>query len=160
LSQTEAAESNKERSMSKTESVTIGTAAQVHGEVAKLVQMIIARHPDGKHNKGRSILEAFVWDEVQRLAKGKSDSVWERMEHAKIYEKPEGNKPGKFECGESPHFVIKATVSEPVKRFQENELARVLEASQFKIPPHMTKEFVGAAKVPGNGQVRLTIVER
>jgi hypothetical protein len=150
----------EDQSMSKLETITIGTAAQVHGEVAKLVQTIMARHPDGKHNQGRSILEAFIWDEVQRLAKGKSDQVWDRMEKAGVYEKPESTKPGKFECGESPHFVIRASVSEPVKRFQEDELARVLEASQFKIPPHMTKGFVSAAKVPGNGQVRITIAER
>ena len=137
---------------------TVGIAAQIHGEVAKLVQGIMSRHPDAKHNQGRSILEAFIWDEIQGLAKGRSDQVWERMEKAGIYEKP--LKAGKFECGESPHFIIKATVTEPVKRFQEDELARVLEASPFKIPPHMTKGFVGAAKVPGNGQVRVKIEER
>lgn len=139
-------------------SEVLGLSAQVQNEMAKLVQGIMSRHPDAKHNQGRSILEAFVWDEIQKVSKGKSDAVWERMEKSQIYEKP--LKPGKYECGESPHFVIKATVSEPVKRFKEEELARVLEASPFKIPPHMTKGFVGAAKVPGSPMTRLVIEER
>lgn len=137
---------------------TVGIAAQIHGAIAHLVQTIMSKHPDTKHNQGRSIIEAFIWDEIQGLAKGRSDSVWERMEKAGIYEKP--LKPGKYECGESPSFVIRATVTEPIKRFNEEELARVLEASTFKIPPHMTKGFVGAAKIPTTSQVRLTIVER
>jgi hypothetical protein len=137
---------------------TVGIAAQIHGEIAKLVQVIMAKHPDAKHNQGKSILEAFIWDEIAGLSKGRSDATWERMEKNGIYEKP--LKPGKYECGESPSFIIKASVSEPVKRFNEDELARVLEASQFKIPPHMTKGFVGAAKVPGSSQVRVKIEER
>ena len=137
---------------------TVGIAAQIHGEIARVVQAIMSKHPDSKHNQGRSILEAFVWDEIQGLAKGRSDQVWERMEKAGIYEKP--LKPGKYECGESPSFIIKAVVTEPVKRFNEKELARVLEASTFKIPPHMTKGFVGASKIGTSGQVRLNIVER
>jgi hypothetical protein len=137
---------------------TVGIAAQIHGEIARLVQAIMSNHPDAKHNAGKSILEAFIWDEIQGLAKGRSDSVWERMEKSGIYEKP--LKPGKYECGESPSFVIRASVSEPVKRFQEDELARVLEASTYKIPPHISKGFIGAAKVPGNSQVRVKIEER
>ena len=139
-------------------SEALGLGAQVQNEMAKLVQGIMNKHPDGKHNQGRSILEAFIWDEIQKVSKGKSDGVWERMEKAQIYEKP--LKPGKYECGESPHFIIKATVSEPVKRFKEDELLRVLEVSQYKIPPHIGKGFVGAAKVPGNPSVRLVIEER
>jgi hypothetical protein len=136
----------------------VGITAQIHAEVGKLVQGLMQRHPDTKHNQGKSILEAFIWDEIQSVAKGKSDTTWERMEKAGIYEKP--TKPGKYECGESPHFIIKANVTEPVKRFQEDELARVLEASTFAIPPHMTKGSVAAAKVPGNSQVRVKIEER
>ncbi len=141
-----------------TKAPVVGIAAQIHGEVAKLVQGIMQRHPDAKHNQGKSILEAFIWDEIQGLAKGRSDQVWDRMESTGIYDKP--TKIGKHECGESPHFIIKASVSEPVKRFSEEELARVLEASQFKVPPHMTKGFVGAAKVPGSSQVRVKVEER
>jgi hypothetical protein len=137
---------------------TLGLAAQIQNEMAKVVQGIMQKHPDAKHNQGRSILEAFIWDEIQKVSKGKSDTVWERMEASKIYEKP--LKTGKYECGESPHFVIKATVSEPVKRFKEDEMIRVLEASQYKIPPHIGKGFVGAAKVPGNPMVRVSIEER
>lgn len=137
----------------------IGPAARVHAEVGRIVQEVLKTHPDGKHNAGRSILEAFVWDEIQKLAKGKSDDAWDRMEKAGVYVKPD-NRAGRYECGESPHLVIKATVSEPVKRFNEEELARVLEASQFKVPPHMTKGFVAAAKIPGNPQTRLSIVEK
>jgi len=138
---------------------SIGTAAQIHTAVGYAVQTIMQKHPDSKHNQGRAILEAYIWDEIAKLAKGRSDNTWEKMEKAGIYTKPDP-KAGKYECGESPHFIIKATVSEPIKRFNEEELARVLEASQFKIPPHMTKGFVGAAKVPGSSATRLTIEER
>lgn len=141
-----------------TQSEVLGLQGQIQNEIAKVVFEIMKKHPDAKHNTGRSILEAFVWDEIQGLAKGKSDKAWERMETEGVYEKPE--KAGKYECGESPHFVIKATVSEPVKRFNEAELAKVLEASEFKVPQHKTKEFVGAAKLPGNPMTRLSIVER
>jgi hypothetical protein len=145
--------------MSKTETApTVGIAAQIHGEIAKLVQNIMSRHPDARHNVGKSILEAFVWDEIQKLSKGRSDSVWERMEKTGVYEKP--LSVGRHECGESPHLLIKATVSEPIKRFNEDELLRVMEASEFKVPPHKMKGFVGAAKIPGNPMVRLIIVER
>lgn len=136
----------------------IGLQAQIHTEIGRFVNEIMARHPDAKHNKGKSILEAYVWDEMQSFAKGKSDAVWERMEKTGVYEKP--TEAGKYECGESPHFVIKATVSEPVKRFNEEALAKVMEASEYKIPPHKTKEFVGSAKIPGNPMTRLSIVER
>jgi hypothetical protein len=136
----------------------LGLNAQIQNEMAKLVQGIMSKHPDAKHNQGRSILEAFVWDEIQRVSKGKSDAVWERMEKTGIYEKP--LKAGKYECGESPHFVIRASVTEPVRRFKEDEMIRVLEASQYKIPPHIGKGFVGAAKVPGSPLTRLTIEER
>lgn len=140
------------------QNVSVGLAAQVQLELHKLLDTVMKRHPDAKHNSGREYLEAFVWDTVQKLAKSKSDQVWDRMEKSGIYEKP--LKTGKHECGQSPHFIIKATVSEPVKRFNEAELARVLEASTFKVPPHMTKGFVAAAKVEGNPMVRVAIEER
>src|SRR5688572_4069563 len=108
--------------MTQSEAMIIGVTAQINVEVGKVVAEIMKRHPDGKHNQGRSILEAFVWDAIQKLASNKSDQVWDRMEKSDIYRKPDG-KPGKdLECGESPHFIIKATVSEPVKRFNEGEL--------------------------------------
>lgn len=137
----------------------LSTAATVHVAIGKLVQEMMSRHSDSKHNQGRQILEAYLWDEIEKLAKGKSNDAWEKMEKSGVYNKPD-NKAGKYACGESPRFVIKATVTEPVKRFNEEELARVLEASSFKVPPHMTKGFVAAAKVPGSNQVRLSIVER
>jgi len=136
-----------------------GLKATIQNEVNKLVQSIMARHPDAKHNAGRSILETFIWDEIQSVSKGRSDTMWERMEDTRIYLKPDP-KPGHYECGESPHFVIKASVTSPVRRFNEAELAAVLEQSIYKIPPHQTKGFVDAAKKPGNPMTKLRIVER
>jgi len=141
-----------------TQGEILGLQAQIQNEIAKMVFEIMKKHPDAKHNAGRSILEAFVWDEIQSLSKGKSDKAWERMEKEGVYEAP--TKLGKHSCGESPHFEIRASVSEPVKRFNEAALAKVLEASEFKVPQHKTKEFVGAAKVPGNPMIRVSIVER
>jgi len=145
--------------MSKaTTDVTVGITSQIHMELMKLVQAIANRHPDARHNVGKVLVEAFIYDEIEKYAKGLSDKVWDRMEKTGVYEKP--LKPGKYEINESPHLVIKASVSEPVKRFSEDELARVLEASEYKIPPHKTKGFVGAAKIPGTCAVRVSIVER
>jgi len=138
--------------------VTIGITSQIHIELMKLVQTIANRHPDARHNVGKVLIEAFIYDEIQKYAKGLSDKVWDRMEKTGLYERP--SKPGKYEISESPHLVLRASVSEPIKRLSEDELARVLEASEYKIPPHKTKGFVGAAKIPGNSAVRASIVER
>jgi len=141
-----------------TQNEVLGLAAQVQNEMAKVVFEIMRKHPDAKHNTGRSILEAYVWDEIQSYSKGKAEKSWERMEKEGVYEPPKHL--GRHTCGESPHFEIRATVSEPVKRFNEAALAKALLVSNYKVPEHVTKELIGASKLPTKPMVRLSIVEK
>lgn len=138
----------------------VGTAALVYAGLGSLVNEIMKAHPDGKHNQGRFILESFLWDQIESIAKGKSADAWDKMEANGVFVPPNKEEAGNSVCGESPKFVISAKVSEKVKRFNGDELAKLLNKSKYKVPVHTAKEFIDKAKVGSTPTVTLRIVER
>jgi hypothetical protein len=117
-------------------------------------------NPDSKHNQGRLIGEAFLWDEVERYAKSKSDAAWEQMGKEGIIPDLSTLDTGDHELAYSPSFTIQASVSQPVKRFKQEELAQLLARSKYKVPASVTAELCDQAKLPGNPMRKLKIIER
>ena len=117
-------------------------------------------NPDGKHNAGRMIGEAFMWEQVAKYAENRADAVWAEMEVEGIVPKKQELKEGENEVAYSPSFVVIAKVSKPVKRFSGEQLAAMLAKSKYKVPISTTKEFIDRAKIDGNPMRTLKIVER
>ena len=55
--------------------------------------------------------------------------------------------PGDHQFTQSPNFAIFARVTQPVKRFNGDELAILLAKSKYKVPVSTTKELMDQAKV-------------
>jgi hypothetical protein len=117
-------------------------------------------NPDSKHNQGALIGIAFLWDEIQAYAKKKSDEAWERLEKEGIIPEIDKLEPGEHELAYSPSFTILASVTQPVKRFNQGELSMLMAKSKYKVPVSVTAELCDQAKLPGNPQRKLKIVER
>ena len=115
-------------------------------------------NPDAAHNFGRSIGEAFIWDTIAYYAKKKSENLWEALEDQGFFD-VEGLGAGQHLLTESPHFVLNAKISNPVKRFNERKLAEVL-LKTYKVPFPITIEMVDQAKVETKPSVTLSISER
>jgi hypothetical protein len=117
-------------------------------------------NPDAKHNQGALIGQAFLWDEIERYAKAQSDATWKKMEVEGIIPDLSTLDTGDHELAYSPSFTIHASVSQPVKRFKQEELAQLLAKSKYKVPISVTAELCDQAKLPGNPQRKLKIIER
>lgn len=117
-------------------------------------------NPDSKHNTGGMLGEAFLWDKIADYAKKKSDAAWEALEKEGIVPDTKSLTPGEHQLAESPSFAIYARVTNPVKRFNADELANLLARSKYKVPVSTTKEFVDLAKIPTNPMCSLKVVER
>lgn len=124
-----------------------------------LAQQLVDLNPDAKHNTGRRFGELYVWDELAKYAKGRSDALWKELEDEGIVA-TNGLEPGLHSIGESPHFVINAEITQPVRRFDSTVLANWFNKSKYKVPVIITKEQIDHAKVPTNGQTRLRIEAR
>lgn len=116
-------------------------------------------NPDSKHNTGRSIGDAYFWDEVVKFAKGKSDQAWERLEMQGISLDDKAN-PGDHALGVSPSFTVNCKVSEPRRAFSLGEAAQLLNKSKFKIPIPLATELLERAKIPGKSTLTYSIAER
>ena len=137
----------------------ISIAAVIQSAVTKLADDILRRHPDSKHNQGRYMAEAFVWDEIQSVAKGKSEDAWKRMVNEGIYTEPDRKEASDKLLATSPHLELHGKVTVPVKRFSADELAKKLK-KQYKIPEATTKQLVDQSKVGTNGNLLLSIKEK
>ncbi len=117
-------------------------------------------NPDAKHNTGRLIGEAYMWERVAKYAEAKADAAWKAMLRAEIVPEKKTLEPGDHELAYSPSFTIIAKVSQPVRRFNGDELAELLAKSKYKVPTSTTKEFIDQAKVPTSSVVSMKIMER
>jgi hypothetical protein len=117
-------------------------------------------NPDGKHNTGRMLGEAFMWEQVAKYAEGRADAVWAEMLAEGIVPKKENLKEGEQEIAYSPNFVVIGKVTAPVKRFNGEELAQMLAKSKYRVPMSTTKEMIDKAKVPTNPMRSLKVIER
>jgi hypothetical protein len=117
-------------------------------------------NPDGKHNQGALIGTAFLWDEIEAYAKKQSEAAWTKLEGEGIIPDLDKLEQGDHELAYSPSFTIQASVTQPVRRFKQEELGQLLARSKYKVPASVTAELCDQAKLPGNPQRRLKIVER
>jgi len=114
-------------------------------------------NPDGTHNSGRLLGEAFLWDEVVRYAEARSKKAWQALETEGHITRPD--EPGEYSLVVSPSFAVTAKVSNPVRRFNVNALAKVLK-QKYKVPEPVTVELCEQAKVPTKSSVTYTVAER
>lgn len=116
-------------------------------------------NPDTKHNTGRLIGEAYLWDEVHRAAKGRAEKIWAALEKEGIIKKEERD-PGEYMLAETPHFHVELKVSEKVRRFDARVLAKAMAASKFKVPMPIMLEAIEKAKVPAKSTNTYRITEK
>lgn len=120
-----------------------------------------SRNPDEKHNQGRALGEAFMWDEVERYAKSKSEAAWKVLEKEGILPDPSALEEGsETEFGFSPSFVGVVKTTQPVRRFSGDALAVLLAKSKWKVPTSAAKEMIDDAKVPTKPMTSYKIIER
>jgi hypothetical protein len=133
-----------------------------HGKIVwainDIIEDLLRDNPDAKHNVGNLIGEQFLWDEIAKYAKAMSEKTWKALEKVQDLD-IEDLTQGDHMLLQSPHFVITASVSAPVKRFAVGELARVLK-EKYKIPEIISKELIDKAKVPTKSTVTIKIVEK
>ena len=133
-------------------------SALVLKELLGVVNRIIDKSPDTT-NMGKMLAEMYVWDEIAKLAKKNSDGYWNAAEKNGIYNASDLD-PGTHTLVDSKGFALIATVTQPVKRFNQEQLARLLKASKYKVPEPITKQFCNASKMPTKSNVILAISER
>lgn len=139
----------------------LGLKPRIQLALLSAVQFVSQKHPATKATgNDKLVLNAFIWDAVLSLAKAASEDAWGKMEAAEIYTEPGREAPSEAMLGAVRYFEVHGKVTEPVKRFNDGELAKLLKASKYKIPEHVTKEFVDAAKVGKKGNLLLSIVEK
>jgi len=117
-------------------------------------------NPDTKHNSGRLLGEAFLWDRVAKYAEAKSDAVWKQLSSEGIIPDKASLGEGDHELAASPSFLAIAKVTKPIKRFSGDELADLLARSKYKVPVSTTKELIDQAKIDGKPARSLRIIER
>lgn len=112
-----------------------------------------------KSNTETLLASAYMWDFIAAYAKGRSDVAWAELEDNNIIDTKE-LEPGEYILVESPGFVCKANVTQKVKRFNPETLAKTLNKSQYKVPTPVALQMIEAAKVPTTSQTKLNIIER
>lgn len=126
--------------------------------IMRLVNQLVEANPD-RSNSGRVYGEAYVWETLERVAEKKRKALWEQMEKDGLVQEIPKDA-GSYELGMSARFVASVRVSEPVRRFNADELCRLLSESKYKVPAPIAKEFVDKAKVPSTSTTTKKIMER
>lgn len=127
--------------------------------LTKITEQILDKSPDAKHNTGRVIGTAFMWDKIEAYAKKKSELAWKQLEDEEIIDKSENLTTGDHTLAESPAFSVTVKQTEPRKGFKEDVLQQALQ-KKYRVPLHTSKEMIAAAKVPGNPVKTFKIIER
>lgn len=135
--------------------------------IAKLADDVMAHCPDGKHNQGRAIGEAYFWKALEKYAEIKYLSLMNEdpkkelgvLFSSGILPKRDTLAVGAHEkVAESPHFRVHATVSEPRKVFDPETLAKEL-SKRFKRPESEMLALIAVSRKPGNSSVTWKIEE-
>lgn len=131
---------------------------EIHRAVLDLFKTIASSTPKPKDNIEPLLLNAFIWDEIARVADRQSKLAWTDIESNELYIK-KALPQGESIINETPTFLLTSKVSAPVRRFNADELARLLH-EQRKVPIGVTKSLVEQSKLPSNPTVSLNVVER
>lgn len=134
---------------------------------ARIVQATLAMHaalmkdaPDTKHNVGHTLAQALIWDTIQSMAKKNSDALWKSLEVDGHIPASETLAPGDHAPLDTPHFVVTAKATLPVKRFSPDQLAQDLYKSKYKVPLPIAKQMIDEAKKSTKSTVIWNINER
>lgn len=130
--------------------------AQIHKKLTELRDALDKLNPDTKHNSGKLIGRAHMWDQIHKFAKKQSEVAWDVLESEDIVAYVESS--GDHTLAESPHFTVMDKVSEPRKAFNVDALAEALK--KYKIPKSVVLELVEKAKIPGKRVHTTSVVER
>ena len=133
--------------------------AEITKHLNKIADVCEDKNPDGKHNVGKQLGLIYFWTMVEKLAKAKKDDAWKYLETEGLIAETDGLDPGDYKLEESPHFFAGAKVSNPVKRFDGDELAGMLN-KKYKVPVPTVKEMIEKSKIPGKSSVTKTVIER
>ena len=133
-------------------------SALVLKELLTTVNRIVDKSPDVS-DMGKMLAEMYVWDEIAKVAKKNSDGYWNAAEKNGVYDS-HNLDPGTHTLVDSKGFSLIAVVTQPVKRFNQEQLAKLLKASKYKVPEPITKQYCDAAKIPTKSNVLLAISER
>lgn len=125
----------------------------------KVTTDLARSNPDAKNNTGQHLGEMYMWDEIAKYAKGRSDMLWENAERDKFINTTELAAGQQHVLTTSPHFVCSAIVTQPVRRFDPTVLANWFLA-KYKVPIMVTKEQIELAKVLTKPMVKLNIAEK
>jgi hypothetical protein len=113
-----------------------------------------------KSNSGQLFAEWYFWDKLQRLADAKAETLKSKMIADELLKDPKTfEQPGTFEIGECPGFISTISVTEKVRTFSVQELAKLLNKSH-KIPVPAVIQAADQAKVPLNCRRTVKIIER
>ncbi len=134
-------------------------ATEITRQLYRLQELVAQSNPDGKHNTGRMIGEAYFWDTVEKLAKAKSDSAWDRLASMGVA-LDEDADPGNHVIGNSPHFVVECSVSQPRKAFNIDVAAENINKTWPKVPIPAVKLVLDQAKIGGSKVKTYKIVEK
>ena len=135
--------------------------------MAKFATQVIAKlqafdqgisNPDQKHNTGSVLGLAFMWDEIADYAKKQSDRYWAQIEKEQEIDKA-ALAPGEHILVQSPHFVVRAKVTNPVRRFDPKWLAERL-SRDYKKPVPYFLGLIDGAKLEGKSNVSMLIIEK
>lgn len=137
----------------------ISFSAQITKHLHKISDLCDSHNPDAKNNVGRLLGIAYFWIAVEKYAKSKKEEAWKALDKEGIIEDTSNLNAGEYALAESPHFYASAKVSQPVRRFDADELATQLN-KKYKVPLPASREMIEAAKVPTKSVVTKSIVER
>lgn len=126
-----------------------------------LHKTIMAPHSTNSSNVGTLLTSAYAWDVIADYARKQSEAAWAALVSNELIPSDDELRKhiGKRDLFSAGPLTITVDVTEPAKRFNEGALVTVLQDSKYKIPPHVTREAVLAAKVPTKSAVKLKIIE-
>lgn len=108
----------------------------------------------------QALADAFMWDTIAKYAEKKSEAAWKLLEEEQFVGDYKNMEPGEHEIAHSASFISRCKVSQPIVRFDNNEMAQLLVKSKYKVPLAVTLEYIDKAKVPKNSSRTLVIEER
>lgn len=123
-----------------------------------LIAQLQSQNPDARDNKGNVLGEIYLWDEIRKIAEAQSKKLWDAAEDNKLL-KYDDLPRGSHLIAQSASFIVTAAVSEPVRRFDPDTLAKWFFDNK-KVPVIITKEQIEKAKIPTKPQTRVTIMEK
>lgn len=115
--------------------------------------------PTSKSDVDTLLAQAYMWDVVEKYGAAMSKKCWKQLEDQGIIEIADLEQ-GDHVLADGTLFECWAKVSAPVKRFNNEELCRIMKASKFKVPEPVMTQYIERAKIGTKGNKTLSITEK